>query len=135
MFDSSTMPPNFPSPSTRINKINSIANFWNPSWDKPTVKLSQIMNTLRTGLFLYEVQAFFNLYYGKSSIISKFTEAAKNLNLTADFYTARPYNGPNVNYLATQAKASASQLSKNLFIAAKLASLHRNYTYTLYMMA
>ena len=58
---------------------------------------------MNENLFLYEVYAFYTLFYGNNSFIRNITEEVASLNLGVDVTTNRTYTGYMMNYLNTQA--------------------------------
>ena len=132
-FDNSVNPEDFPLPATRVNRTNTLADYWKTSWDKNTFTVNQALNNLREGVFLYEVYAFYNLYYGNNSFIRNITNTVTELKLVSNMLTNKTYPGPSMNYVPSQVKSSNYILSESLYSAGLFATALRKGAYAMYM--
>jgi hypothetical protein len=101
-FDGSGNPDGWPAPATKVNQINSLSTFWKSSYDNTKTTVNQVMNSMRDTIFLYEVFAFYNLFYGNNSFIRNLTAEASSMNLP-NLMTSQTYGGPSANYKTSQA--------------------------------
>jgi hypothetical protein len=91
------------------------------------------LNNLREGIFLYEVYAFYSLYYSNTSLIANMTRDSQVLGLNVDMTTNRTYPGPSMNYFNTEALANNYIMNVTIFTQAQFSTTIRQTAYAIYM--